>query len=209
VLKRSTLFSNRMRVVWVLTAMAVTAALTFSMVRLAAAPKRIVVSGAASLAPLPTIDHPLAQGATQVPLSDAASTLGAPVVLPSTSLVKPSDAGPVWTASIHDSDTGESSGTVAVTFPTQSLIIKYTRPVPYSNPLDNYQGFVKDSPGAQVVYLNGVPALAIPQLPDGSNFGSIEFVLGGTMIAVMGHQDESALQAVAQSLMSRADTPAS
>jgi hypothetical protein len=147
-----------------------------------------------------TFAYPLGRGAKQTTLADASTTLGAPLVLPNSPLVKASDAGPVWT----DTD---SHGTrrVAVTFPSQSLTIKYERPVPFSDPLANYQQYAKSTPEtAQVIDLSGVPALAVKMQSGGSDWthgGWIQFVAGGTAVVVQGHYDESTLQDVAQSIV--------
>jgi hypothetical protein len=129
-------------------------------------------------------------------------------VLPDTPQVTPSDIGVVRAATYPA--VGPTAGAahggesrVEVTFPSQGLIISYDRsPIP--DPLGNYRSFASQSPGSEVVYLNGgVPALAIAQIPDGSNWGSIEFVSGGTQIVVMGHRSDAYLQAIAQSIVDR------
>jgi len=149
-----------------------------------------------------TFAYPLGTGAKQISLADASTALGVPLVLPNSPLVKASDAGPVWT----DSD---SHGTrrVAVTFPSQSLTITYERPVPFADPLANYQQYANDTPEtAQVIDLNGVPALAVKEQSGGSDWdhgGWIQFVSGGTDIVVQGYYDESTLQDVVQSIVSQ------
>lgn len=149
-----------------------------------------------------TLSQPLPPFGKQVSMADASSGLGTSVTLPNLALVSPADAGSVWMASLQG-PSGERSVSVAVTFPSQGLIIRYSRP-PIPDPQSNFENFVQDSPGSQVVSLNGgVPALAIAQLPDGSNWGSIEFVAGGTNIVVMGHDDEATLQSVAQSILAQ------
>lgn len=148
-----------------------------------------------------TMDHPLGGFGRPVSLAAAASELGGQVTLPNSAQVTPSDVGAVWAATA--SGEGERSVSVGVTFPAQGLIIQYLRP-PIPDPLSNYQGFVKDSPGSRVIYLNGgVPARAIPQTSDPSSWGSIEFVAGGTTILVMGQVDQATLQPVAQSIVDR------
>jgi hypothetical protein len=135
---------------------------------------------------------------SQMSLANASSALGAALTLPDSPTVRASDAGPVWAASGRDGNVS-----VAVTFPKQGLIVLYERPA-MSDPLSNFQSFVKDSPGSQVAYLSAsVPALSIPELPDGSNWGSVEFVSGGTIIAVLGHNDEATLEGVANSILDR------
>src|SRR5204863_9766455 len=83
-------------------------------------------SGTGNLAgALPTLARPLYFG-KQTTLSDATAMLGAPIALPNTALDQPSDAGPVWVGG----EGAPSPTTVAVTFPTQGVIVGYTRPTP-------------------------------------------------------------------------------
>lgn len=151
-----------------------------------------------------TISHPLGF-AKQTTLSDAQSLLGAPVVLPDTSLVQPSDASPVvWVSGFRDDQgTATSGGTLAVTFPSQGVIVEYTRPVPYHDPLTAYQGLAAELPAAQVVTLDGVPALAIKQNSDdtGANFGSVDVVVGASQVRVFGHYDDATLDSLARSIL--------
>lgn len=143
--------------------------------------------------------YPLGQGEGQlVPLAEAASELGGPVTLPDSAQVQPSDAGAVQALSA--SGEGEKLVKVGVSFPKQGLIVTYARP-PIPDPLANYQVAVSDSEGS-LIYLNGgVPALEDEgQLPDGSNWGFVQFVAGGTTIVVMGYPGLATLQSVAQSI---------
>ena len=185
----------------VLVAAVVTAAAAASLIGifvLSGSPKHLV-RGERLLVPPPTLTHPLPPGAKELSLADAAATLGAPVVLPDTSLVSASDAGAVW---LQDMQPHWVS--VAVTFPGPRLIVDYLRPTQYpESPLALYQDETKTLPGSSVVDLNGVPGLAVAQDSDqtGGNFGSIEFVLGSTQIDVLGHYDEAKLQAAAQSIV--------
>jgi hypothetical protein len=95
-------------------------------------------------------------------------------------------------------------GSVAVTFPSQGFAVRYTRPVPYQDPLANYESYVQSTPSAQVVYLDGVPTLTdTSSRPDGSTWNSVEFVSHGTMIALMGTADQSTLQDAARSILSQ------
>lgn len=176
---------------------------TFTLIRSTTSPAmhRLPLS-ALGFGGMATLSQPLPPFGKQVSMADASSGLGTSVTLPNLALVSPVDAGSVWMASLQG-PSGERSVSVAVTFPSQGLIIRYSRP-PIPDPQSNFENFVQDSPGSQVVSLNGgVPALAIAQLPDGSNWGSIEFVAGGTNIVVMGHDDEATLQSVAQSILAQ------
>lgn len=154
-----------------------------------------------------TLDQPLGLNGRQVASqAAAAAALGGPLTLPDLASVKPADAGAFWVASASDG-AGTTRTGAAVTFPTQGLIVRYTRP-PVPDPLANYQGFVSQSPGAQVVYLKGgVPALAQARQPsDQSSWGSIEFVVGGANVVVMGHDDQATLVDVAQSILDRTNS---
>ena len=92
---------------------------------------------------------------------------------------------------------------LAISFPKQGLIVQYIQP-PISDPLSNYQAALRNSEGS-LIYLNGgVPALTTEgQLPDGSPWGFVQFVAGGSTIEVMGHPDQETLQAAAQSILDR------
>ena len=149
--------------------------------------------------PGPTLARPLLPPAHQVGLADATSAFGAPVVLPNTALVQPSDAGPVWEGS------SGASTTVAVTYPSQGVMIIYIRPAPFSDPVTTYQGFTQSLPGSRVVQLNGTPAWVLPQNSDdtGANFGAVLFEVNGSEVRVMGHNDEATLEGIAQSILSR------
>src|ERR1700756_1767011 len=104
---------------------------------------------------LPTIAHPLPAFATQTTLSAAPTGLGTSLTLPNTSQVQLGDVGPVWTASVPGGTT-----TVAVTYPSQGMIVEYTRPVPYvADPATAYQRIAQEFNSAdQVIDLGGKPA---------------------------------------------------
>ncbi len=144
-----------------------------------------------------TMERPL-QGlaAEPITLAEAPKVLGAPVVLPDNSFVHPADAGPVW--GVRE----DGQGGVGVAFPAQGIVVQYKRP-PVPDPLANYESRVKEDPGMSLIDLNGTPGVAIAQLPDGSNWASIEFEAGGTSIVVLGHYDRRTLQQVAQSIVDR------
>jgi len=162
---------------------------------------------------LPTVARPLPAFAKQATLAEAQTALGQPVVLPQTAAIGPSDAGPVWVASLTDQDSGGTVTTVAVTFPTQGMVMEYTRPAPSDGSAAHFQGMAQGmvspsgTPIAQVISLSGgVPALAVQQNSDetGSNFGEIIFNVGGTEVRVMGHNDQATLQGAAESVLARA-----
>lgn len=137
----------------------------------------------------------------EVSMGDARKALGGPIVLPDTPQLTSSDVGAVWMNQQSDGEGNTETG-VAVTFPSQGLIVQYRRP-PIPNSLAYVRDRVKGAPGSQSISLNGVPAFEIPQDPGGSNWGSIEFVAGGTTIAVIGHSSEESLQAIAQAILDR------
>jgi hypothetical protein len=157
--------------------------------------------GSLGVSSLPTVDRPLPAGSSKVSLARAGSVLGAPLTLPNTARASLADVGAVWSSRAAHSPEGES---VAVTFPSAGYVVRYTRPVPYQDPLANYQNYVQSTPSAQVVYLNGVPTLTDTSSgPDGSTWTSVEFVSDGTMIVVMGTADQSTLQNAAQAILNQ------
>jgi hypothetical protein len=149
----------------------------------------------------PSMEYPLGKGVGRpVSLADAGSALGRPVALPDTAQVKPSDVGAVQI----ESSTGDGQKLVdlGISFPKQGMIVQYIQP-PISDPLSNYQVAVGNSEGS-LIYLNGgVPALTEQSsLPDGSPWGFVQFVAGGSTIMVMG-PDQTTLQTAAQSILDR------
>lgn len=163
--------------------------------------------------PLPTLAHPLPLfAAKQTTLSDATATLGTPIVLPNTSLVQSSDAGPVWLDSLHDKEGNPVVTNVAVTFPSQGVIVGYTRPAPSDGSAAHFQAVAQSMPSpsgvseGQVITLNGgVPALAVQQNSDdtGHNFGSVTFNMAGSEVSVIGHNDRATLESLARSILTQ------
>lgn len=152
----------------------------------------------------PTMEYPLGKGVGRpVSLADAGSALGRPVALPDTAQVKPSDVGAVWMES--SSGDGQKLVDLGISFPEQGMFVQYIQP-PLSDPLSNYQVAVSNSEGS-LIYLNGgVPALTKHSpLPDGSPWGFVQFVAGGSTIMVMG-PDQTTLQAAAQSILDQIDS---
>lgn len=157
-------------------------------------------SGVGMLADLPgpTVQRPLA--GKQVTLADATAAIGPALVLPDTSLVGPSDAGPVWMSNIDP----QTAVNVAVTFPRQGVFIGYSWPAPYEDSAAEYRSLVKDNqPNFHLIDLEGLPALAIDQNSDdtGQNFGVVAFTVGSTEIRVFGHNDQTTLASVATSIL--------
>ena len=147
----------------------------------------------------PTLEQPLHdRGARQVSLSAAARALGRAFVLPDTPQVGPSDVGSVWMNQLHGDETQTA---VAVTFPSQDLIINYERPAP-PDPFAYFQATTKETPNSKLIWLGSTPASYNPGSPD--YWAAIEVIVGGATIGVLGHTSEASLQAVAQSIVDRA-----
>ena len=166
------------------------------------------------LRPLPTLAHPLGLPplAKQTTLGDATAALGTPIVLPNTSFIQPSDAGPVWMDNLHDKEGNPVVTNVAVTFPTQGVIVGYTRPAPSDGSAAHFQAMANSMPSpngaseGQVITLSGgVPALAVEENSDdtGHNFGSIIFNMAGSEVRVMGHNNRATLEALALSILNQ------
>jgi hypothetical protein len=148
--------------------------------------------------PGPTVQRPLV--GKQVSLADGTAAIGPALVLPDTSLVGPSDAGPVWMSNIDP----QTAVNVAVTFPRQGMFIDYSWPAPYADPAAGYRSLVQDNrPNFHLIDLKGLPALAIDQNSDdtGQNFGVVAFTVGSTEIQVFGHNDQTTLASVATSIL--------
>jgi hypothetical protein len=169
------------------------------------------------LVPLPTLTHPLGPPplAKQTTLSDATAALGTPIVLPNTSLIQPSDAGSVWMDNLHDKEGNPVVTNVAVTFPSQGVIVGYTRPAPSDGSAAHFQAMANSMPSpsggseGSVITLNGgVPALAVQENSDdtGHNFGSVIFNMADSEVRVMGHYDAATLESLAVSILSQSDS---
>jgi hypothetical protein len=158
-------------------------------------------AGNYSNADLPTLAHPLADGQPTT-LADASNAWGSQVVLPNTALVQPSDVGTVWMRNV-----GSKTVAVAVTFPSQGLMVLYLRPWPFpvfrNNPQGVYQQLVKQASGSDIADLNGTPAFVVPKNsgPTGQSPGLVFFQLNGGDAVVMGNADSTALEAAAQSIL--------
>lgn len=137
-------------------------------------------------------------------MSEAARSLGRPIVLPDTAQVSPSDVGSVWTVGSPPSHGRCCASVVAVTFPAQGLIVTLRR-TRMSDPLRYIRGAAHSERinSARLVWLGGVPAWTIPEPANGSNWGMIQFVVGDAFVQVDGHTDSASLQAVAQSIVDR------
>lgn len=146
----------------------------------------------------------------QIDLADASGTLGAPVVLPDTSLASPSNAGPAWaerSCPASDGSITEESFRHAcwiwISFPSAGLSVGYLRPPQYRGTRGEWELQAgKYGDNAKVIELGNIPALAIE--PQDPYPGSVEFDLDGTRVVVAGAYDTATLQDVAQSIVDRA-----
>jgi hypothetical protein len=117
--------------------------------------------------------------------------------------------------SLHDKEGNPVVTTVAVTFPSQGVIIGNTRPAPSDGSAAHFQAMAKSMPspsggseGHVITLSGGVPALAVQQNSDdtGHNFGAIIFNMAGSEVGVIGHNDEATLESVALSILSQSGT---
>jgi hypothetical protein len=156
------------------------------------------------LVPPVSLSNPLPLGHPTT-LADASAKLGTSIPMANTAEMPSSNVGSVWTEQL----TGEQDTAVAVTYPSSGLIVQYQRPAPYSASAapQLYQAMANEEPNSiSVTSVNGIPAMAIKQNSDttGTNLGSIEFVSGGTRIAVIGHYPQASLQAFGASVLAAA-----
>jgi hypothetical protein len=148
--------------------------------------------------------------ARQVDVADASATLGAPVVLPDTSLVSPADVGQVWAERSCPEPEGQVTDAnllhacwIWVSFPSAGLSVGYLRPPMYDGTKNEWKLQARMyGDNAAAIELGSIPALAIA--PQDPYPGSVEFDLNGTRVVVAGNYDTATLQAVAQSIVDRA-----
>jgi hypothetical protein len=151
--------------------------------------------------------HPFPAG-RRVSLEQAQVALRRPIPFAHDPLTGRSQMGPVSLvtgARIH----GVTDTSVAISYPGSHVAVEYEIPVPYPNPAADYAGYVADdqqSPGlhhlAYVGSVAGRPALIIRRDSDslGTNPASVEFVLHGIRIVVIGYQPASTLLRLANSI---------
>lgn len=160
--------------------------------------------GASKKSSQPPVVMPAIPPAIQ-PLADASTILGAPVVLPDTALVTPSDADKtVETVCVPKDDTvdpGAGGCQVRVSFPAAGLTVTYATFPGMQSLRTSYEQIEQQNSGAELLSLGGVQALFVPQKESW-----IEFELGGTEISVEGAYDKAMLESVAQSIVDRAGT---
>jgi hypothetical protein len=110
---------------------------------------------------------------------------------------------------VHSGRPSAGTTDVAVTFPSRRVIVEYERPAPSSGSASHFQAVAKGIHHAQVVRLGGdLPALVVKQNSDmtGHNFGVVIFNMAGSEIRVMGHNDETTLEASALSILNQSAT---
>jgi hypothetical protein len=180
-----------------------------------------------------TSPHDGAYGVTPDPiepirLSEASAALGAPVVLPDTSLIGPSDIGRVtkecpgvWgrTCEIRIlffvtgavGPTGAAGATGSGDSPASSydptaygVQIRYSLGG-YSDPLAEYKADARDR--GSVIYVSGTPAILYLQNPrdtKGTAASAIDFQINGVSISVVSiYANDPSAQSVAQSIIDR------
>jgi hypothetical protein len=89
-----------------------------------------------------SVAHPLLEEHPTT-LSEAAGVPGHALPLPSTPGVNRQTIAAVWMWT-STSDPGTREVSVALSFPTAQLAIRYHQPVPYQDPAANYRGYVHD-----------------------------------------------------------------
>ena len=136
-------------------------------------------------------------------MSSAVSAFGGAIVLPNTSQVSSSNVGAVWMNQLHGEAKNDVQTAVNVTFPSQDLIISYERPAP-PDPLAYFQATTKETADSKLIWFGSTPASYNPGSPD--YWATIEVIVGGTTIGVLGHTSEASLEAVAGSIVDRATT---
>ena len=147
--------------------------------------------------------------ARRVDLADASATLGGPVVLPDTSLVTPSDAGPIWAERSCPAPSGPATAAsdmhacwLWVSFPSARLIVGYLRSPMYRDYKNEWKlQATQYGATASAFQLGSIQALAIE--PSDPFPGSVEFDLNGTRVVVAGNYDPATLRDVAQSIIDR------
>jgi hypothetical protein len=152
-----------------------------------------------------TLAHPLPCWAKRTTVARAAASAGTRLVLPSTPLVRPSDAGPVWIDGFTRRAGHKTDGAVAITFPAQHMIVEYVRPTPFRNDArTHYLAVAQGLHASKVIGLKGRAALVIHQdIGQQHNFGSVSFKLNRSEVVILGHKSEAALEALALSILQR------
>jgi hypothetical protein len=152
-------------------------------------------------------EHPFPTG-HPASLDQAQAALGAAIPLPSDPLTDQTHMGAITLISGGHLN-GVPQTWVAISYPDSNLAVEYQTPVPYPDPLANYRAYVSESPPALlqrdfafVGSVAGQPALVINLHADSTrtNPASVEFVLQGVKIAVIGYQPASTLLRISDSI---------
>ena len=144
-------------------------------------------------------------------MAAASAAVGQQLPVSTVAAANPSTMGTVFEAQTSG-DSGATDTNVAITYPSNSLVVEYETPVPYPDPAANYQAYVNQTPAnlaglASVGQVGTRPALILQENKDatGSNPASVEFVTNGLKIAVIGYQPATTLLTIAQSVNSNSN----
>jgi len=91
-------------------------------------------------------------------------------------------------------------------YPSLGLMVRYS-PVTYADPLAVYQADVKaDSDHVEIDYIAGVPALVKPGYVStrSARTSFVEFVVGGTTVALIADLDVATLERLGKSIIDQA-----
>jgi hypothetical protein len=131
----------------------------------------------------------------RVSLKAAGTALGVAIPVAQDQLANESRMGSITLATLGRLN-GVRDTVVAISYPTSQIAIEYETPVPYPDPLANYEAYVAEDQQAPLLHhlafvgsVAGRPALVIRLDADSSraNPASVEFVLNHTRIAVIGY----------------------
>lgn len=158
-----------------------------------------------------SLERPGGPFARRVFLSFAEARFPTTIVLPDVADANRGNIGAVWADVMRRASVRRGVHGVTVVFPRAGVAVQYTAPVAYPDPDSNYRGYVSEGrPGdADVIDLHGTPALLIhwPGNEAAGDLGSVEFVSGGVVIAVIGRQRDAALRSIAASIQRQAPGP--
>jgi hypothetical protein len=151
-----------------------------------------------------SVSSPLYHGQV-VSLAAASTAVGQQLPTPTLAAANPSAMGKVFEAQTVD-DSGATDTYVAVTYPSDSLVVEYESPV-YFDPATIYHAWVNETPAnlaglASVGQVGTHPALILQENKDatGSNPASVEFLVNGLKVDVIGYQSAATLLTIAQSI---------
>lgn len=151
--------------------------------------------------------YPYLRHGRQIFISNAAATLGAPVVLPDSPLT-PAGGADAWAEGTCPHPGARPATTevcaVWVSYPGSRLGVGYIRPPAYLGTGKEWRLQARLLGGrSSAVKLDGVPALSIHRNPAAGFPGRVELDLGGTRVVVAGDYSPTRLQEVARSIVAR------